>query len=153
MKKLMSNEGFQRIAKRLKSQTNENKPVEKQATSDNEVWDLADLLREHLGDSEFIESLLKAMSTEEALENLNFIAQAWDIRYGRKNKRAQEEYEDVAGMVDRVSDPVWQAIVEAGVSSFKSIPDDQKQLAFDELSSDAEYIIDELFELMSGTIK
>ena len=52
----------------------------KQATMDNAVWDMVDLCRESLGDDNFIESLIKAMSTEEAAENLEFIIQTWDLR-------------------------------------------------------------------------
>lgn len=52
----------------------------KQATVDNEVWDMVDLCREALGDEEFIMALLKAMSTEEARENLEFIIQTYDLR-------------------------------------------------------------------------
>jgi len=41
---------------------------------------MVDLCRESLGDDNFIESLIKAMSTEEAAENLEFIIQTWDLR-------------------------------------------------------------------------
>ncbi|RLI87322.1 MAG: hypothetical protein DRP01_02115 [Archaeoglobales archaeon] len=62
----ISNKGMQRIASKV-------------ATVDTEVWDLADRCREALGDDIFIEALLKAMSTEEAYENLEFIARMKDI--------------------------------------------------------------------------
>ena len=59
----------------------------KHATVDNEVWDMVDLCRESLGDDEFILALIKAMSTEEALENLEFIVRMYELH------AMDEEYE------------------------------------------------------------
>ena len=49
---------------------------------------MADRCREFMGDDEFIEALLKAVSTEEARENLDFIMRMYEIPM----EDAEEEY-------------------------------------------------------------
>ena len=70
----ISKQALGRIAKSVKGQE-EDKVFEPAG----HPWDMADKLREVLGDEQFINELLKAMSHEEAVENLQFIAQNWDI--------------------------------------------------------------------------
>ena len=53
--------------------------VAKKATQDTEIWDLVDRAREFLGDAEFIEGLILAMSDEEARENVEYIIQMNEI--------------------------------------------------------------------------
>jgi len=51
----------------------------RKATMDLEIFEMADMLKEIMGADDLIDSLLKAMSTEEARANLDFIAQMHEI--------------------------------------------------------------------------
>lgn len=72
MKKLqLSNDQMERVAKFMKGK--------KEATLDNEVWDLVDTCVMYLGAEELVEELIRAMSTEEAMGNLEFIMRMHEI--------------------------------------------------------------------------
>ena len=53
--------------------------AQKKATQDNEVWDRYGRAKELLGADALIEELVMAMSTEEALENIEFIERMHDF--------------------------------------------------------------------------
>ena len=72
MKTGISNAGLKRIATAR----------QKKATQDSAIWEMVDLCKESLGEAGLIDSLIQAMSTEEARENLEFVMQVNDMASG-----------------------------------------------------------------------
>jgi len=58
------------------------KVPEKKAGTSDAVWDLFEQVREMLGDATLLEELMRAMSSQEAQENLEFIIQMHDLPIG-----------------------------------------------------------------------
>ena len=44
-----------------------------------ELWDIVEEMRQILGDAELLESLIKALGTDQAQDNLEYIARCWDL--------------------------------------------------------------------------
>ncbi len=64
----ISKKGLRRIARSARK-----------ATMDDKAWDMYEKLREYLGDEGLLESLIRAMDTEEAIENFEFIWRMNDL--------------------------------------------------------------------------
>lgn len=93
----LKSDQIKRIAGILNSKVGRVDASERKATQATEVWDKLDILKEFLGADDLLDELLRAMSTEEANENFDFIAQMHDISFdpsmeveGRKQSDSYE---------------------------------------------------------------
>lgn len=59
--------------------SSEQNKLGKKATTDEVLWRKADSIREVIGDGEFIDAMLKAMSIDEAEDIINFIWQSYEM--------------------------------------------------------------------------
>jgi hypothetical protein len=66
----------------------------KKAEAGDSVWAMYDTLREAMGDTMVLEELLQAMSSQEAQENVEFIARMHDIPLPGIDEEEEEEPEE-----------------------------------------------------------
>lgn len=54
--------------------------------SRDDVWDFCEYVTEYLGEKEFLDSLTRALSTYELLDNLKYIANAHEIPFSEEDE-------------------------------------------------------------------
>ena len=69
----------------------------KQNTTDPQVWARYDHAREMMGDGPLLDALLKAMSTEEATQNIEFIERVYELTEGVEENPLPKAYDPQEG--------------------------------------------------------
>ncbi len=61
--------------------------------ADDTAWAMLETLREYMGDTDILEEIMHALSTDEAISNLECIARMHDIPLGGDEEESEEEEE------------------------------------------------------------